>query len=237
MSELEQRILLKADLWRANPLLVQMLGLSPVLAVSTTAVNGIGLGLATLLVLMLSSLTTFLLRQHINDTWRFVWYLVILSSYTTAVDILMQWLYFPLYRELGIYVPLIACNIALLMQLEKQRSETQVLTSLTGALRLGLGWVITLLLLSGLRELLANGTLLENWQLLMSAPSAETGLLGTDSQTMKSFTYIALQPGALIVLGLLVAAKNWLDYGRFSGDRSEPEKIQPVQRARVTGKL
>ena len=237
MSELQQRILSEADIWRANPLLVQMLGLSPVLAVSTTAVNGIGLGLATLLVLMLSSLTTFLLRQTINDTWRFVWYLAILSSYTTAVDILMQWLYYPLYRELGLYVPLIGCNIALLVQLEKQRNEIQVITCLTGALRLGLGWVITLLLLSGLREFLANGTLLENWQLLLSASSAETGLLGTDSQIMKGFPYITLQPGALIVLGLLVAGKNWLDYRRFSGGPHETEKIQPVQRARVTGKL
>lgn len=230
MSELDQRVMQASDLWRNNPVLVQMLGLSPVLAVSTTAVNGLGLGIATLVTLVFSSITTFLLRQFISDTWRFVWYLLILATYTTLVDTLMQWLFFPLYRELGIYVPLICCNIAIIVQLEKHRTEQRLSTCLSEAIRMGAGFVLVLLLLAGLRELLAGGTLLHDWQLLMPSNAIDGPNLVTDSQTMKPFRIIGLQPGALFVLGLLIAAKNWLDDRLGRGEQPDETKIEPAQR-------
>ncbi|MDP6414657.1 MAG: Rnf-Nqr domain containing protein [Gammaproteobacteria bacterium] len=234
MSELDQRVMQATDLWRNNPVLVQMLGLSPVLAVSTTAVNGLGLGIATLVTLVFSSITAFLLRQFISDTWRFVWYLLILATYTTLVDTFMQWQFFPLYRELGIYVPLISCNIAIIVQLEKHCTEQRLSTCLSEATRMGAGFVLVLLVLAGLRELLAGGTLLHDWQLLMPSNAIDGPNLVPDNQTMKPFRIIGMQPGALFVLGLLIAGKNWLDHRLGRGEQLDETTIDPAQRARLT---
>jgi len=234
VSELDQRVMQATDLWRNNPVLVQMLGLSPVLAVSTTAVNGLGLGIATLVTLIFSTITTFLLRRFISDTWRFVWYLLILATYTTLVDTLLQWHFFPLYRELGIYVPLISCNIAIIVALEKHRTEQRLSACLSEATRMGAGFVLVLLVLAGLRELLAGGTLFQGWQLLMPSNAIDAPNLVADSQTMKPFRIIGMQPGALFVLGLLIAGKNWLDHRLGRGEQLDETTIDPAQRARLT---
>lgn len=99
---------------------------------------------------------------------------------------------------------------------------------------MGAGFVLVLLVLAGLRELLAGGTLLHDWQLLMPSNAIDAPNLVTDSQTMKPFRIIGLQPGALFVLGLMIAAKNWLDDRLGRGERPDETAIEPAQRARLT---
>lgn len=236
MSELEYRARKNQSLWQNNPVLVQLLGLSPVLAVSTTLVNGIGLGIATFIVMLLSCVSVSLLQSQLNSNWRFTWFLIIMASYTTVIDLLMQWLYFPLYKQLGIYVPLICCNIAILIRMEVRASSSHWKLAAFDAGKSGAAYFLAIVLLAGLRELVAQGTLFSNWQLLM--PS--TLLVDTSPTSMQpnpGFGFASLQPMAFILLGIIVAAKNYTDgfFGRKSDIQTE--NSTPVQRARVTGRL
>ena len=236
MSELEYRARKNQSLWQNNPVLVQLLGLSPVLAVSTTLVNGIGLGIATFIVMLLSCISVSLLKFQINSNWRFTWFLIIMASYTTVIDLLMQWLYFPLYKQLGIYVPLICCNIAILMRMEVRASSSHWKLAAVDAGKTGAGYFLAIILLAGLREFLGQGSLFSNWQLLI--PS--TLLVDTSPTSMQQnpgFGFVSAQPMALILLGIIVAAKNFSD-GFFDRKAdTQAENYTPVQRARVTGQL
>ena len=217
-------------------MLVQLLGLSPVLAVSTTVIKGTGLGVATLIVIVLSCMTVSIAKTYINATWRFFWYLFIIAAYTTILDVLMQWYYLPLHKELGIYVPLIACNFAILVQLEVKAYESTWNLAVSDATKSGLGFLLTILLLAALREFIATGSILNDLQLLVPSPL----LAVNDSAvltTAEFFRFSELQPAALILLGLIVGFKNFID-SRFARLREhEPEQVKPVKRvkrARVT---
>lgn len=236
MSELEYRAHKNQSLWQNNTVLVQLLGLSPVLAVSTTLVNGIGLGIATFIVMLLSCISVSLLQSQLNSNWRFTWFLIIMASYTTAIDLLMQWLYFPLYKQLGIYVPLICCNIAILIRMEVRASSCNWKLAALDASKTGAAFLLAIVLLASLRELIGQGTLLSNWQLLI--PST---LLADSSPTSIqhnfAFGFAKLQPMALILLGIIIAVKNFTDsYFKKEVD-GKTDNSTPVQRARVTGRL
>lgn len=236
MSELEYRAHKNQSLWQNNTVLVQLLGLSPVLAVSTTLVNGIGLGIATFIVMLLSCISVSLLQSQLNSNWRFTWFLIIMASYTTAIDLLMQWLYFPLYKQLGIYVPLICCNIAILIRMEVRASSCNWKLAALDASKTGAAFLLAIVLLASLRELIGQGTLLSNWQLLI--PST---LLADSSPTSIqhnfAFGFAKLQPMALILLGIIIAVKNFTDsYFKKEVD-GQTDNSTPVQRARVTGRL
>ena len=227
MSELEHRASLPPGLWYNNPVLVQLFGLSPLLAVSATLVNGIGLGIATCLVLWSAAASVHFLRRFISESWRFVWYLLVLAAYTTLIDTLMQRFFFSLHRELGVYVPLICCNFAILIHLDSQRRHTKLTPCMIASARLGISFLFALILFSTLRELMISGTLGQNWQLLLPA-ATERLVVATDTG------FAALQPGAFLLLGLLLAGKNWFDIHRRAP--TEESVVKPVKRARVTGK-
>ena len=238
MSELQQQAAQPPSLWHNNPVLVQLLGLSPLLAVSNTLVNGIGLGVATLIVLTLSCLTASLVRHYINYTWRFVWFLLITATFTTLVDSLMQWFYFSLYRELGIYVPLICCNFVILIRMETCASVSPWNVALRDAALVGAGFILVLLSLAAAREFRSYGSVLNQLSLLMPssavAATTSTDLAGVDSSEL--FTFARLQPAALILLGLAIAFKNVLD-SKLSKSPAARTKPRPARRARVTGRI
>lgn len=234
MSELEYRAGQPASLWQNNPVLVQLLGLSPVLAVSTTIVNGVGLGAATLIVIILSCLTVSVAKSYINATWRFFWYLVILATYTTIVDMLMQWLYLPLYRELGIYIPLIACNIAILVRMETSAYVSPWNLAASDAAKTGAGFLLAILLLALVREFIATGSILNDLQLLIPSPLLE-GNASALAVTGELFTFAKMQPAALILLGLIIGIKNFIDSRFINSDEGEMEDVKSVKRVRVTG--
>ncbi len=154
MSELQLNSSRASSPWTNNPVLVQLLGLSPVLAISTTLVNGLGLGISTALVMLLSSVTVSTLRTKINQRWRFTWYLLITASYTTVLDSLLQWFYSPLHRELGIYIPLICCNFAVLIRLEVHAINHHWRSTLKDAALTGSGFIVAIVALSSLLSLI-----------------------------------------------------------------------------------
>lgn len=193
-------------LWRNNAGMVQLLGLCPLLAVTTTLVAGLGLGLATLVVLVGSNVLVSLLRPVLRHELRIVAYVVVIASLVTVVDLYMQAHFYDLYRELGIFVPLIVSNCAIVARAEVFASRTDPLRAAADGLATGIGFALVLVALGAVRELLGNGTLLGQAWLLFgeAARGLELRLLAD------GFQVATLPPGAFLTLGLALALRNWL---------------------------
>lgn len=202
-----------AGLWRNNPGLVQLLGLCPLLAVTTSAVNGIGLGLATLAVLTASNGIVSATRGGLRREIRIPAYVLIIAALVTSVELVFE-AYLPaLDRALGIFLPLIVTNCAILARAESYASRNPVLPSLRDGLVMGLGFAWVLVLLGALRELAGEGRILGD--LARLAGGASGGLLGDGLRVFDGGVLLAvLPPGAFIALALLIAAKNALDARR-----------------------
>lgn len=235
MNELELLAKRKDLVLGNNPVLIQLLGLSPVLAVSSTITYGVGLGVATFFVCVLSCLTASLLRRYISQQWRLLWYMLILASYTTVAETLSQIYFYPLFLKLGIYLPLICCNIAILLRMETVSVHSDWLTATWDAMKAGLGFFLGLLLLAGLRELLISGTLFTNWQLLLPTGS-ELALAAVNSGEPRFFPFANTQAGVFLLLGMLVALINLISQ-KFNSTTDSNRDITPAKRARVTGRL
>lgn len=195
-------------LWDNNPGLVQLLGLCPLLAVSNTAVNGLGLGLATLLVLVVSNGLVSLLRSTWRPEIRIPAFVLIIASTVTAIDLAMQaWLH-ELSRTLGIFVPLIVTNCTILARAEAFASKQPVAASLVDALAQGTGFAAVLVVLGAGREIIGQGTLLAGSEMLFGQAAAgwTIPMLPFDSGLLLA----VLPPGAFIGLGLLVALRQYL---------------------------
>ncbi len=202
-------------LWRQNAGLVQMLGLCPVLAISTSVVNGVSLGLATALVMALASGAVAAVRHLIPNDIRIPIFIVIIAVLVTVVDMLMNVYLRELYLVLGIFVPLIVTNCIVLARVEAFAAKTPVLPAMFDGLVMGLGLAAVLALLGGMRELVGAGTLFSGIDLVIPGLDAWS-LLGND---YPGFLLAVLPPGAFFGLGVLIAAKNWLDERRA---RSRP---------------
>ncbi len=192
--------------WRQNTGLVVLLGLCPLLAVSGTVINALGLGLATMLVLMASNLAVSLTRGFLRPEIRIPAFVLIIASVVTVVDLLMQaWLH-DLYRVLGIFIPLIVTNCAIIGRAEAYASRNPPLAALVDGFATGLGFCITLLLLGALREITGRGTLLADARLMFGDWGAHLTIDIIPGHP--GFLLAMLPPGAFIGLGLLVAARN-----------------------------
>jgi electron transport complex protein RnfE len=203
-------------LWHQNTGLVTLLGLCPLLAVSNSVINALGLGLATMLTLVVSNLCVSLARPLLRPEIRIPAYVVIIASVVTVIQLLMQAWFHDLYRILGIFIPLIVTNCAIIGRAEAFAARNRPLPSIMDGLATGLGFCLALLALGAMRELLGHGTLLRQAQLMFGswASSIELVIWDVDS----GFLLALLPAGAFIGLGLLVAAKNWLNA------RMEPRK-------------
>ncbi len=235
MNELEIQARNSSQIWENNPALVQLLGLSPLLAASTTLAYGIGLGIATLCVCVVSCLTSALLKPYLAHRWRLLWFMLILATYTTVADTLLQLYFYPLYLELGIYVPLICCNMAILVRMETSAQLSHWPRDALDGFKTGLGCLIALVLFSACRELLISGTLLHDWQLLLPANGAPGSAAVADSSSF--FRFADTQAGAFILLALIIAAINSLSSSTGSAAGTRQDEVVPAKRARVTGRL
>jgi len=222
--------------WENNPVLIQLLGLSPVLAVSSTLAYGIGLGVATFFVCVLSCLTASVLKGTIPHKWRLIWTMLILASYTTIVEIICQLYFYPLFLRLGVYLPLICCNVAILIRMETVARQSPWSVATLDAAKTGFGFLIALCLLAFCRELLVSGTIFANWQLLFPS-SSELSTNTSNLNDIHFFRFANTQAGVLVLLGLLVALLNSLSQLTNSNVLDESEKLVPAKRARVTGRL
>jgi electron transport complex protein RnfE len=209
----------RQGLWKNNPGLVQLLGLCPLLAVTTSVVNALGLGLATLLVLSLSNLTVSLIRGWVRDEIRIPVFVMIIASLVTAVELTMNAWFHELYRVLGIFIPLIVTNCMIIGRAEAFASRSAPLPALFDGLMMGAGFALVLLVLGAVRELIGQGTLLAGSQMMFgSGVDLTIRVFGDDG----GFLLALLPPGAFIALGLLVAAKNLIDT-RQTAARAAPD--------------
>jgi Na+-translocating ferredoxin:NAD+ oxidoreductase subunit E len=217
-------------LWKNNPGLVQLLGLCPLLAVTATVTNALGLGVATLLVLLGSNIAVSLVRNHVASEIRIPIFVLIIASLVTVVQLLMNAYTYDLYQSLGIFIPLIVTNCAIIGRAEAFASKNALLPSAVDAVMMGLGFMLVLLVLGAMREILGQGTLFDGADLLLGhwATSLKIELFNVDSQ----FLLAMLPPGAFLGMGLLIALKNTID-NRIK--QSQAIEKGSIARARVTG--
>ena len=196
-------------LWTNNVGLVQLLGLCPLLAVSNTTINGLGLGLATTLTLVASNTTVSMIRNWVRPEIRIPVFVLVIATIVTIIELAMNaWLH-ELYLILGIFIPLIVTNCSIIGRAESFASRNGVRDSALDGLSMGLGFAAVLILLGLIRELIGSGTLLANAH-LMFGDSARNWTI-TLSEDYPGVLFAILPPGAFIGLGLLVALKNVID--------------------------
>jgi electron transport complex protein RnfE len=194
-------------LWDRNPGLIQLLGLCPLLAVSNTLENAIGLGLATLFVLVLSNASISLIRTLVDDSIRLPVFVLVIAALTTCAELLVQALDYQLYQSLGIFLPLIVTNCLILGRAEALAKRETVFMSTIDGLAQGLGFFLVLVTLGALREWMSSTLILA-----------------------------ALPPGAFIALGLLVALHQWIQ-GKLKQKPTERSVDQTYRRVRTTGDI
>ena len=215
--------ILKNGLWSKNPGLVQLLGLCPLLAVSSTAVNALGLGIATIMVLALSNFLISLTRKIIIHEIRIIIYVLIIASIVTCVELLMEAYTPELYQALGLYIALIVTNCIIIARAETFASRNSVFHSFLDGLANGAGFTLVLLFTGMARELIGQGTMFAGMDQLIGdfGASLKIEVFGSDAGLLIAI----LPPGAFISLGLLVAAKNFLDsrYRKKRLNRRDPE--------------
>ncbi len=193
---------------KENPTFVLMLGLCPTLAVTSAALNGLGMGLSTTVVLMLSNLIISMLRNVIPDRVRMPAYIVVVASFVTMVQLLMQAYVGSLYETLGIYIPLIVVNCIILGRAEAYASQNKPLPSLFDGIGMGLGFTMALTLLGAVREFLGSGS-----------------IFGFQIAFMENYTVpiMVMAPGAFLVLALLTAIQNKLKAPSATNGKNKQE--------------
>lgn len=216
-------------LWKNNPGLVQILGLCPLLAVTSTVTNALGLGLATMLVLIGSNATVSLVRQWVPKEVRIPIFVMIIAAFVTCVQLLMNAFTYGLYQSLGIFLPLIVTNCTIIGRAEAYASKNPVKQASFDGLMMGLGFTLLLLVLGGIREILGQGTLFDGAQLLLGdwASSLKIEVFHFDSK----FLLAILPPGAFFALGFLIAGKNFID-AKVAARKPKLEE-KTIERVRV----
>ena len=199
----------RSGLWTNNPALVQLLGLCPLLAVTNTAINGFGLGLATTLVLLASNSCVSLIRNQLRPEVRLPIFVLIIASFVTAAGLIMNAFFHDLYKILGIFIPLIVTNCAIIGRAEAFASRNPVGISALDGLAVGTGFMLILILLGGMREIIGSGTFLANAHLMFGDIGRQMTITLIDDYT--GFLLAVLPPGAFFGLGFIIAGKNWLD--------------------------
>ncbi|WP_439295152.1 electron transport complex subunit E [Lonepinella sp. BR2882] len=201
--------LLVQGLWRNNPGTVQLLGLCPLLAVSNSATNALGLGLATMIVLICTNTMVSLFRKQIPHEIRIPIYVMIIATTVTVVQLLMNAYTYSLYQSLGIFIPLIVTNCIVIGRAEAFASKNSLLHSAFDGFAMGLGMTLSLFLLGALREIFGNGTLFDGIHLLLGDWAKVLRIEVFHHQN--NLLLAILPPGAFIGLGLILAFKNKLE--------------------------
>ncbi len=204
--------IIRDGLWKNNPGFVQLLGLCPLLAVTGTLVNGLGLGIATTLILMASNVTVSLIRNIVPSEIRLPVFVLVIASFVTAVEMIIKAFYYDLYLALGIFIPLIVTNCSVIGRAEAFASKQPVDRAFLDGLMMGLGFTFALVMLGGLRELLGRGTLFAQAELMFG--QAAQWMTITVFEDYRGFLLAILPPGAFFGLGLLIALKNAIDRKR-----------------------
>ena len=194
------------SLWRENPSLTKLMGICPIIAMSSSVSIAIGLGLATLFVIITSNIIASAIRQQLNLATRVPSLIFIIATMVTALEMLMQVSFYGLFELLGVFLPLVVVNQIVLMSAESSASQKSLSNSVLDGFLTGLGFLLVLVLISSIRELIGNGSLFENMEVLFGSVAKDWVIhpFGNDFQ----FRLILMPPGALLILGAVIAAKN-----------------------------
>jgi Na+-translocating ferredoxin:NAD+ oxidoreductase subunit E len=201
--------IIRDGLWTNNPGLVQLLGLCPLLAISGTVVNALGLGIATIATLVISNSLVSLLREHVRPEIRIPVYVLIIASAVTAIELVMNAWFHGLFLVLGIFIPLIVTNCAIIGRAEAFASRNSVPRAALDGLAMGAGFTGVLVSLGAMREVIGQGSLLDNAHLLFGEWGR--GLRIEIFPQEHGFLLALLPPGAFLAMGLLIAVKNLID--------------------------
>lgn len=219
MSAVSYKEIIWNGLWKNNAGLVALLGLCPLLAVSSTVVNGVGLGLATALVMAFSNASVSMVRNWVPGEIRIPVFILIIAVLVTIVQLAMNAYMQPLYLVLGIFVPLIVVNCNVLGRAETFASKNTLAPSIVDGFMVGFGLTLTLGVLGALREIFGKGTLFSGIDLALG--ESAKGMVITVFPDYQGFLFAILPPGAFLGLGLIIAGKNWID------QRSTAKKARP----------
>lgn len=232
MSEktaIDYRRIMRDGLWDNNVVFSQLLALCPLLAVTGTATNGLGLGLASMVVLVLSNLVVGLFRGIITPEVRIPVFVLLIAAIVTVVDMMMNaWLH-ELHKVLGLFIPLIVTNCAILGRAESFASRQPIRAGLLDGLAMGLGFIIALVTLGAVREIIGAGTLFANASLLLGESFQFLEL--TLIPDYRGFLLMALPPGGFLMMGFLMAGKRILDARRSKEKEKKVESNIPAVEA------
>lgn len=218
---MNSREIIENGLWKQNPGVVQLLGLCPTLAVTSSVVNGLSLGLATAVVMAASNAAVSPIRRWVPDEIRIAVFILIIAALVTVIDLGMHAYMHQLHAVLGIFIPLIVTNCIVLARVEAFAAKNDVGPSALDGLMMGLGLATVLSILGGLREIVGKGTLFSGIDLALG-PAAKEFVL-TVVPDYHGFLLAILPPGAFIGLALLIASRNWME--------SRKQPTQPTQSA------
>lgn len=219
MSETSYAKIVKDGLWVNNPAFVQILGLCPLLAVSSNVINGLSLGIATALTLALSNTIVSIVRNGVSNEIRIPVFVLVIACVVTAIEVAMNAYLHELYKILGIFIPLIVTNCIVIARAEAFASKNTVPRAFADGLFMGLGSAFALVLLGALREAIGQGTLLAHADLLFGEVAKTWTIILVEHY--RGFLFAILPPGAFIGLGLLIAIKNVIDQ-RLQRPAAEP---------------
>ena len=201
--------IMKDGLWDNNGVLMMLLGMCPTMAMTTSATNGFGMGLATAVVMALSNLLVAVFRNHITQEVRIPVYILIVASMVTLVDLTMNAWMHELYKVLGLFIPLIVSNCLPLARLEAFAAKEPVLPSLMDGIFMGLGFTLALTVIGAVREISGAGTLFADASLLLGPAFKviELQILPADTGILM----MVLPPGGFLAAGLMVVVKRMMD--------------------------
>ena len=205
-------------IWKQNTGVVQILGLCPILAISTNVVNAVSLGLATILVMALANLAISALRNFIPYEIRIPVFILIIAALVTVVDLAFNAYLHELYLVLGIFIPLIVTNCIVLARVEAFAAKNEPADSTVDGIAMGVGLTLVLAVLGALREIVGSGTLFSGIEMIF--PGTEGLTLFGDNYP--GFLVAILPPGAFIALGFLIAGRNWIEARKQARARANP---------------
>jgi electron transport complex protein RnfE len=219
------KTIIKDGLWDNNPALIQLLGLCPMLAVSNTTINALGMGLATILTLITTNLIVSLIRHWIRPEIRIPVFVLIIAAVVTAIELFMNAFFHQLYLILGVFIPLITTNCIIIARAESFASKNNPLYSILDGFFMGMGFTAVLVVLGSMREIIGFGTFLQQAELMFGDGSEWLTVTLYDG----GFLLAVFAPGAFIGLGLLVALKNAIDkYQKAKATKTINVSITPV---------
>jgi electron transport complex protein RnfE len=229
MSETSYSTIIYNGLWKNNPAFVQLLGLCPLLAVSNTVINGLGLGLATTLTLVASNVMVSMIRHWVRPEIRIPVFVLIIASTVTIIELSMNAWFHELYIILGIFIPLIVTNCAIIARAEAFASKNTIPASFLDGLFMGLGFTAVLVTLGSMREVIGLGTLFQQAHLMFGEGAREFTI--TVLHNYRGYLLAILPPGAFIGLGFLIAGKSIIDKKQLARDKRVLDKSAVVAQA------